>query len=67
MGRGALIDLVLTIACWMAAATLIALRLTDVIDWAWQWITAPVWAPIVVIVGGYAAVALFGRLRRIKS
>ena len=67
MGKGTLIDLVLTIACWAVAAALLALRLTGVIDWPWWWITAPVWLPIVLIVGGFAGVALLGRLRPIKS
>lgn len=28
----------------------IGLKLTGVIDWAWWWVLAPVWIPIVVIV-----------------
>ena len=27
----------------------LVLKLTDVIDWSWWWVTAPLWIPIVLI------------------
>jgi cation transport ATPase len=29
----------------------LVLKLTEVIDWSWWWITAPLWLPIIIIVG----------------
>ena len=29
----------------------LALKLTDVIDWSWWWVTAPLWAPAVFLFG----------------
>ena len=29
----------------------LVLKLTNFIDWSWWWITAPLWIPIVVVVG----------------
>ena len=63
MSRSFGIDLVFTAGGWAAAASLIALRLTGQIDWFWWWITAPLWAPIGVGVGGFAGLALLERLK----
>src|SRR5689334_13571090 len=60
-----LIDLMLTAACWAAAAALIALRLTDQIHWLWWWLIAPLWAPVCAGLGGFATLALFERFRSI--
>ena len=35
------------------------LKLTKTIDWSWWWVTAPLWIPIVLILGALA-IALFG-------
>lgn len=32
----------------------LTLKLTDVIDWSWWWVTAPIWAPISVV--GFIAI-----------
>ena len=29
----------------------LVLKLTKVIDWSWWWITAPLWGPIVALIG----------------
>lgn len=29
----------------------LVLKLTEVIDWSWWWITAPIWIPIMASVG----------------
>jgi hypothetical protein len=63
MSKRWLIDLVLTAACWAAAAALIALRLAGRIDWPWWSVTSPLWAPIGVIAVGFAGHALFERVR----
>jgi hypothetical protein len=35
------------------------LKLTKTIDWSWWWVTAPLWIPIVLILGALA-IAFFG-------
>lgn len=37
----------------------IVLKLCGVIDWAWIWVFAPLWIPIVLVVGVYLIVMLF--------
>lgn len=34
----------------------LVLQLTDVINWSWWWVTAPLWGPIVL---GISAIILF--------
>ena len=36
----------------------IALKLTNVIDWSWWWVLAPLWIPVVVVLGIVAIVAI---------
>lgn len=36
----------------------IALKLTHIIDWSWWWVLAPIWIPIVVVLGIIAIVAI---------
>jgi len=31
--------------------TFLILKLTNVIDWSWWWVTAPLWGPIVIVLG----------------
>ena len=66
MSKRWLIDLMLATACWATAAALFGLQLTGYIDWPWWWITAPLWAPLAVAIGGFAGLALFQRLRPLK-
>jgi len=45
--------------------TFMALKLTDVIDWSWWWVTAPLWIPTVAVLlcmGGVFAVVGAGTL-----
>lgn len=37
----------------------IVLKLCGVIDWAWVWVFAPFWIPIVLVVGVYLIVVFF--------
>ena len=51
--------------CNLLFLTFLVLKLTNVINWSWWWITAPLWAPIaiifvVVIVGLIIAIILAG-------
>jgi hypothetical protein len=32
----------------------LALKLMGYIDWSWWWVTAPLWIPIAVVLGGLA-------------
>jgi hypothetical protein len=34
-----------------AAALLVALKVTEVIDWSWGWVLAPLWLPAAVVLG----------------
>lgn len=36
----------------------IALKLTNVIDWSWWWVLAPLWIPVAVVLGIIAIVAI---------
>ena len=36
----------------------IALKLTHIIDWSWWWVLAPLWIPVVVVLGIIAIVAI---------
>lgn len=38
--------------------TFLVLKLTSVIDWSWWWVTAPLWGPIVLVLGIIALVLL---------
>jgi len=40
----------------------LALKLTNYIDWSWWWVTAPLWAPLVVFLGIAAIVIVFSLL-----
>ena len=61
------INAVLTSCAGRWRRYLLALRLAGVLDWSWWWITLPLWLPIIVIVGGFAAVAMLERFRPAKS
>lgn len=44
--------------CGTLTILFIALKLTHVIDWNWWWVLAPIWIPIVVVLGIIAIVAI---------
>lgn len=29
----------------------LVLKLTNVIDWSWWWVTAPLWIPLAILIG----------------
>ena len=64
MSTRTLMDLALAVTCWAAVTTVIALRLTGVVDWSWWSITAPLWLPLVRVAAGVAVNATLRRLRR---
>ena len=37
------------------------LKLTKTIDWSWWWVTAPLWAPIAIILAGLAFIFILKR------
>jgi len=37
--------------CGLLGIVFVILKLTDVIDWSWWWVTAPFWAPTVIAIG----------------
>jgi len=39
--------------------TFLVLKLTDVIDWSWWWVTAPLWGGLVIAVAIISCFALF--------
>lgn len=36
--------------CGLLTVAFIVLRLTEVIDWSWWWVLAPVWIPLAILV-----------------
>lgn len=44
--------------CGTLTIVFIILKLTHVIDWSWWWVLAPIWIPIVVVLGIIAIVAI---------
>lgn len=36
----------------------LVLKLTEVIDWSWRWITSPLWVPLALIVGFYLIIVI---------
>lgn len=55
--------------CGMLFITFLVLKLTNVINWSWWWVTAPLWAPIglvVIIVVIIALVYLIGTIAALK-
>jgi hypothetical protein len=41
----------------------VVLKLTNVIDWSWWWITAPIWLPVVIVLAFLIVVDLFSKRR----
>jgi hypothetical protein len=37
----------------------VALKLTSFVTWSWAWVTAPLWLPLAVLIGGGVLFALF--------
>ena len=38
----------------------LGLKLGGVIAWSWLWVTAPLWVPVVVVVGFFLVALIFG-------
>ena len=36
------------LAWWFAGAVVVFLKVANVIDWPWVWVTAPIWGPFAV-------------------
>lgn len=51
------------------AVILVALKVAEVIDWSWGWVLAPLWLPVVIVlgvaaVGFFFAATLLARLKK---
>ena len=44
----------------MLFITFLVLKLTNIIDWSWWWITTPITIPFVLLLGMILIVAFFG-------
>lgn len=44
----------------MLLVAFVVLKLCNVINWSWWWVTAPVWLPICAILGFLLVVAIVG-------
>jgi hypothetical protein len=53
----------LTTGNLLATIVLVDLRLAGVIDWAWWWIVAPLWLPVVVSCLAFAVLAAVERFK----
>lgn len=45
----------------------LVLKLTDVIDWSWWWVTAPLWIPIAIIIIIFVVAVAFVGLAKLLS
>ena len=37
----------------------VGLKLTGLIDWSWWWVTAPIWGPLVIVLGVVVVILIF--------
>jgi hypothetical protein len=44
----------------------VVLKLTDLIDWSWWWVTAPVWIPLLILHEALAFLGLIFALNKNK-
>ena len=44
--------------CDVLAIVFIVLKLTDVIDWGWWWVLAPVWIQVIIVVIAYIVISI---------
>jgi hypothetical protein len=42
------------------------LKLTNYIDWSWWWVTAPLWIPLLIILGVLAVIGIVFLVNRNK-
>lgn len=46
---------------WILFIVFLILKLTDVIDWSWWWVTAPLWIPLgITVIGVVIAAVIIG-------
>lgn len=36
--------------CHILFMTFLVLKLTNLIDWSWWWVTAPIWIPMLIVI-----------------
>ena len=39
-----------SISMMLLFITFMVLKLTNVIDWSWWWVTAPLWGPLAIVI-----------------
>jgi hypothetical protein len=44
----------------------LVLKLTNYIDWSWWWVTAPLWIPLLIILGVLAVIGIVFLVNRNK-
>ena len=48
-------------SCMILFIVFLVLKLTNVINWSWWWVTAPLWIPVsIVLVVLFIAIAILG-------
>ena len=45
----------------------VVLKLTDVINWSWWWVTSPLWIPLILVVGTFLILGLIYLITSIFS
>lgn len=45
----------------------LVLKLVHVIDWSWWWVTAPLWIPVLVVLGIFGIFAVFAGIARLLT
>jgi hypothetical protein len=48
------------VSCLLFVA-FVVLKLTNVIDWSWWWVTAPIWIPIIIAIPVLLVMVIFSK------
>ena len=43
----------------------LVLKLTNVIDWSWLWVTAPLWIPLLLVIGVFVLIVFIAFVAKI--
>lgn len=52
--------------CGLLGVAFVVLKLTDVIDWSWWYVTLPFWAPISLVLAILGVVGMFFAVKEIR-
>lgn len=53
--------------CGLLGVAFVVLKLTDVIDWSWWYVTLPFWAPISLVLAILGVVGVFFAVKEIRK